>query len=78
METVKNALSCNKCDFVGKSEVGLTKHDKSKHGQNNKITTKPTSDIIQKQDESDEFTNKINDFLKSMNHLNKPQNDYSF
>ena len=48
---------------------------KSKHEKN--ITTTPPT--IQKQDasENDEFTNKINDFLKAMNHLNKSQNDYS-
>ena len=64
--------------LLGKNKVGLAKHDKSKHEKNSKNTTTKTP-TIQKQDasESDEFTNKINDFLKAMNHLNKPQNDYS-
>ena len=49
--------------LLGKNKVGLAKHDKSKHDKNSKNTTTKTP-TIQKQDasESDEFTNKINDF----------------
>ena len=28
VDTAKNALSCKKCDFVGKNKVGLAKHEK--------------------------------------------------
>ena len=73
--SVKNALSCKSCDFVGKNKVGLAKHEKTKHEQ---IKQKTTMQTIQKQDvtEGDEFTNKVNDFLKAMNYLNKSQNEF--
>ena len=74
---VTNPFSCNNCDFVGKNKAGLSKHEKSKHVKNSKNRNTSTSEIIQKQSESDEFTTKVNDFLKAVNYLNNSENSHS-
>ena len=59
------------CDFVGKSKSGFLKHAKNKHG-NRKVQ----EFSAKKESESDEFANRVNDFLKSVNHLNNEENNY--
>ena len=73
---VTNPFSCNKCDFVWKNKAGLSKHEKSRHGKNSTNISTSTSEISQKQRESDEFTTKVNDFLKAVNYLNNSENSH--
>ena len=68
----QNILSCDMCDSVGKSKSGLLKHTKNKHG-----TKKVQGCSATKEIESDKFTNRVNDFLKSVDHLNNSENNYS-
>ena len=73
-ENEKNdPLSCNLCDFIGKSKAALGKHEKSKHGkqQSEKITATKGVIINQNDSDNDEFATKINGFLQAVNHLNK-------
>ena len=70
--TNETSLACDICDFVGKSKSGLLKHAKNKHGKK-----KVQEFSAKKESESDEFANRVNDFLKSVNHLNNAENNYS-
>ena len=64
----KNVLTCNICNFVGKSKSALQKHKKSKHVNKNPEDTENPA--------ADEFANKVNDFLKSFNHLNNSEENF--
>ena len=60
------------CDFVGKSKADLRKHTKNKHGKKKVQECSAVKEI-----KSDKFANRINDLLKSDNHLNNAENNYS-
>ena len=66
-----NPYSCDACDFVGKNKAGLIKHMKSKH-ENGKSASKPNRN----ETTTDDFTDKINDFLTSVNCLNNSENNF--
>ena len=70
-------FSCDICMFVGKNKTGLVKHQKVKHGKSTEENYSSTENA-QKKDESktDDFADKVNDFLQSVNYLNNSENSY--
>ena len=71
-----NGLTCDECNFVGKNKTGLTKHIKTKHGKKS-IDESKLSQLKQSSGNDDEFTNTVNNFLKSVNHLNNSNKTFS-
>ena len=69
-EDQTNPYSCDACDFVGKNKAGLKRHMKLKH-ENESSVSKQNSEST-----NDEFSDEVNDFLKSVNYLNNSENNF--
>ena len=70
---IRSSTVCDICDFTGEANSILIKHKKTKHLQLRGENINSRKDNVENVSDSspDDFTEKINGFLQSINHLNK-------
>ena len=77
-QTLDSNKSCDICDFIGKSKADILKHKKIKHIKKKTEKNKEQVDNQKKSEvRNDDFADKINDFLKSVNYLNNSESNHT-